>query len=120
MEDEKGGLCRTIVQMRNACKILIGKQGRGSLEIPTSRREDNIKIDLKETEFEGVGSIYLVQDMTQWRTILNIVEMLHNLKPSRRLNSIKPPREHSRANWLLVSTCNQLTQLCAREDFIEQ
>jgi hypothetical protein len=55
---------------------------------------------------------------------------LYNLKLSRRLNSIKSSRAHSRVNWLqvetnvivpetLVCTCNQLKRLCAREDFIE-
>ena len=35
--------------------------------------EDNIKIDLKETELEGVGWVYLVQHRSQWQTLMSTI-----------------------------------------------
>ena len=35
--------------------------------------EDNIKIDLKGTELEGVGWIYLVQDRSQWQSLIGTI-----------------------------------------------
>jgi hypothetical protein len=61
------------------------------------------------------------------------LETVHDLKLSRQLNSIKSSRARSRVNWLQeetdvsgtisvpetsVSFWNQLTPLCAQEDFI--
>jgi len=40
--------------MRNAYKILISKLERRPLGRPRQRWEDNIKMDLKETGYEGV------------------------------------------------------------------
>jgi hypothetical protein len=34
---------------------------------------DNIKIDLRETEWDGMDWIYLAQDGDQWRALLNPV-----------------------------------------------
>jgi hypothetical protein len=47
------------------CKLLVGKLGeKKTLEI--HRWEDNIKINLKETEWEDVSWIHLAQDRDQW------------------------------------------------------
>jgi hypothetical protein len=35
------------------------------------RGEDNIKIDVKGTGYEGVNCIHLAQDRVQWRALLN-------------------------------------------------
>ena len=35
--------------------------------------EDNIKIDLKETEFEGVGWIYLFQHKSHWQALMSTI-----------------------------------------------
>jgi hypothetical protein len=51
-------------EMRNAYKILVGKLKRKRLlRISRHRWEYNIKMDLKETGYEGVDWINLAQDM---------------------------------------------------------
>jgi hypothetical protein len=35
--------------------------------------EENIKIDLKETELEGVGWIDLVQNRSQWQVLISTI-----------------------------------------------
>jgi hypothetical protein len=35
--------------------------------------DDNIKLDLKETECEGVEWIHLAQDRVQWRAVVDTV-----------------------------------------------
>jgi hypothetical protein len=35
--------------------------------------EDNIKIDLKETELEGLGWIYLFQHRSQWKALISTI-----------------------------------------------
>jgi hypothetical protein len=34
---------------------------------------DNIKIDLREREWDGMDWIYLAQDRDQWRAVVNTV-----------------------------------------------
>jgi hypothetical protein len=61
-------------QIRNAYKILAGKPERKkSLMRPRHRWEDNIKIYLRETLWEGVDWILLTQDVSKWRELLNTV-----------------------------------------------
>jgi hypothetical protein len=57
-------------EKRNAYRILVGKpDGKG----PRCRCVDNIKIDLKEIEWDGMDWIYLAQDRDQWRAFVNMV-----------------------------------------------
>jgi hypothetical protein len=42
-----------------------GKRPRGT---PRHRWEDNIRMDLKKTGYEGVDWSHLAKDMDQWRT----------------------------------------------------
>jgi len=35
------------------------------------RRKENITMYFKETEFEGVYCIHLIQDQCQWRSVVN-------------------------------------------------
>jgi hypothetical protein len=50
-----GGACST----KNAYKILVGKlEGKRSLERPRHRLEDNIAMDFRDTEWEGVYLIH--------------------------------------------------------------
>jgi hypothetical protein len=49
-------------KMRNEYNILVGK-----------RREDNIRIDLREIVWEGVDWIHLAQNRDQWRAVVNTV-----------------------------------------------
>jgi hypothetical protein len=58
--------------MINAYNILIGKrEGKRPLEKPRRRWEDNIRMDLKETVWQGVDWMHLAQDKDQWRTVVN-------------------------------------------------
>jgi hypothetical protein len=52
-------------------KMLIGKpEGNRALGRPTRRREDNIRMDLREIWWE-VDWIHLAQDRHQWRDLVN-------------------------------------------------
>jgi hypothetical protein len=63
-----------VVYMRNLYKIVVGKpEGRRTLERPTRRWEDNIKMNIKEIGWELVDSIRLAQDRDHWRALVNTV-----------------------------------------------
>jgi len=58
--------------MRNALKILVGKPEEGRLfGIPGCIWEDNIVIDLRETEWEVVDWINLALARDKWRAVVN-------------------------------------------------
>jgi hypothetical protein len=64
-------------EKRNAYRILAGKpEGKRPLGRPSRRWVYNIKMDLREIEWDGVDWIDMVQDRDKWRalvkTILNI------------------------------------------------
>jgi hypothetical protein len=55
-----------IGKMRNAYSILVGKpEGKRPLGKPRRRWEDNIRMGLREIEWEGVDCIHLAQDKNQ-------------------------------------------------------
>jgi hypothetical protein len=59
---------------RNAYRILVGKpEGKTQLGRPRRRWVDNIKMDLREIEWDGVNWIDLAQDRDQWRALVNMV-----------------------------------------------
>jgi hypothetical protein len=63
--------------LRIACRILLGKpEGKRSLGRPKRRGVDNIKIDLREIEWDGMDWIALAQDRDQWRALVNTVMKL--------------------------------------------
>jgi hypothetical protein len=63
-----------MVETRNAYRILVGKpEGNRPLGRPRRRWVDNIKIYLRDTEWDGVDWIELAQDRDQWRTLVNTV-----------------------------------------------
>ena len=63
---------------RGVYRVLVGKpEGKRPLGRPRHRWEDNIKMDLKEVRFRGMGWIYLVQDRDRWR---KLVTALLNLR----------------------------------------
>jgi hypothetical protein len=69
-----GMACSTNWEKRNACWILIGKpEGKRPLGRPRRRWVDNIKMDLREIEWDGVDWIELAQDSYQWRALVNKV-----------------------------------------------
>jgi hypothetical protein len=52
----------------------VGKpEGKRTLGRPRPRREDNIKLDLREIEWGGMDWIYLTEDRDQWRALVNTV-----------------------------------------------
>jgi hypothetical protein len=63
-----------MVEKYNSYRILVGKPQRNR----SSRRQkckwvDNIKMDLTETEWDGMDWIDLAQDSDQWRANVNTV-----------------------------------------------
>jgi hypothetical protein len=55
-------------EKRNEYSILVGKpEGKRPLGKPRRRWVDNIKMDLREIEWDGVDWIDLAQDRDQWR-----------------------------------------------------
>jgi hypothetical protein len=63
-----------IGENRNAYRILVGKSERKRpLGRPRRRWVDNIKMDLREIEWDGVDWIYMTQDRDKWRAVVNAV-----------------------------------------------
>jgi hypothetical protein len=61
-------------EVRGAYNILVGRpEGRRPLGRPRRRREDNIKMDLREIGFGDVDWIYWAQDSDKWRVLVNTV-----------------------------------------------
>jgi hypothetical protein len=61
----------------SAYRILVGKpEGKRPLGRPRRRWVDNIKIDITEIEWDGMGWIDLAQDRDQWRALVNTVMKL--------------------------------------------
>jgi hypothetical protein len=57
------GACSTNWEKRNAYRIYVGKpEGKRPLGRPRRRGADNIEIDLREIEWDGVDWIDLVQE----------------------------------------------------------
>jgi len=53
---------------------LVGKPERNtSLRRPRHRREDNIRMDLRERGWESVDWIHLAQDKDEWKAVVNTV-----------------------------------------------
>jgi hypothetical protein len=62
---------------KNAYRILVGKpEGNRPLGRPRRRWVDNIKIDFRETGWDGMNWIDLAQDRDQWRALVNTVMSL--------------------------------------------
>jgi hypothetical protein len=62
-----------IGEKRNAYNMLVGKsQRKRALGRRRRRWVDNIKIDLRETGWDGVDWIDLAQDRGQWTALVNM------------------------------------------------
>jgi len=48
-------------------------EGKGLLGRYTYRKDDNIKMDLREIQWEVMDWIHLTQDRDQWQVLLNTV-----------------------------------------------
>jgi hypothetical protein len=56
----------------NAYRILVGMpEGKRSLGGPRRRLAKNIKMDLREIEWDGMDLIDLAQNSDQWRALVN-------------------------------------------------
>jgi hypothetical protein len=63
-----------IGEKSNAYRLLVGKpEGKRTLERPRRRWVDNIRMDLGEVEWGDVDWIYLAQDRSRWRALVNSV-----------------------------------------------
>jgi len=72
-----GGHVARMEEMTNALNILAGKsEGKRPLGRLRQRWEDNIRIDLKETGWEGVEWMHLAQDRDQRLALVNILKNL--------------------------------------------
>jgi hypothetical protein len=61
-------------EKRNAYRIFVGKsEEKRPLVRPRRRFVNNIKIDLREIELDGMDWIDVVQDRDQWRALVNTV-----------------------------------------------
>jgi hypothetical protein len=59
---------------RNAYRTLVGKpEGKRPLRRPRRRWVGNIKMDLREREWDGMDRIGRAQDRDQWRALVNTV-----------------------------------------------
>jgi hypothetical protein len=68
-------------EKRNTHRILMGKsEGKRPLGRHTRRWEDNIKMDVREIGWGGMGWIDLAQDRDQWRAFMNTVMNLRVLQ----------------------------------------
>jgi hypothetical protein len=68
------GACSTNGEKRNSCRILVGKpEGKRPLGRPRRRWVDNIKMDLREIEWDGLDWIDMAQDRYQSRALVNTV-----------------------------------------------
>jgi hypothetical protein len=61
-------------EKRNAYRILVGKpEGKRPLGRPRRRWVDNIKMNLREIEWDGMDCTDLAQNRDQWRALVNTV-----------------------------------------------
>jgi hypothetical protein len=61
-------------ETRKAYRILVGKpEGKRPLGRPRRRWVDTIKMDLRDTKWDGIDWIELAQDREQWRALVNTV-----------------------------------------------
>jgi hypothetical protein len=61
-------------ETRNAYRILVGKQeGKRPQGRPRRRWVNNIKLDLRETGWDGIDWIDQAQDRDQWKVLMNTV-----------------------------------------------
>jgi hypothetical protein len=64
-------------ERKNAYRILVGKpEGKRPLGRPRQMWVDNIKMDLRDIGWDGMGWIELAQDRDQWRALVNTVVKL--------------------------------------------
>jgi hypothetical protein len=100
-----GRACSTKGETRNTYRILVGKpEGRRPLGRQRRRWVDNIKMDLREVEGDGMDWIDLAQDRDQWRAVMNtVLNFRVSKKDGKFLNSCKTGGFSRRTSMKLVS-----------------
>jgi hypothetical protein len=69
-----GRECSTNGEKMNSYRILVEKpEGKRPLGTPRRRWVDSIKMDLRETEWDGMDWINLARNRDQWRALVNTV-----------------------------------------------
>jgi hypothetical protein len=67
-----GGACSTHGEKRNVCRVLVGKpEGKRPLGRFRCERKNNIKVDLREIGWGGMGWINMSQNKRQRRALVN-------------------------------------------------
>jgi hypothetical protein len=67
---------------KNAYRVFMGKpEGKRPLERPRHRWQVEIRMDLREIDWEGVEWIQMAQDRDWWRAAVNTVMNLRVLVP---------------------------------------
>jgi len=62
------------MEKKNAYNILVGNlEGKRPLGRPRSRREDNIRMYLREVVWDDVDWMDMAQDRDQWQALVNMV-----------------------------------------------
>jgi hypothetical protein len=83
-----GGACRTNGGEENAYRILVGKpEGMRPLGKPRHRRVNNIKMALRDIEWDDMDWIDLAQDRDQYRALVNTVINLRVPQNARKFLS---------------------------------
>jgi hypothetical protein len=63
-----------MLEERNTYMMLVGEpEGKTPLGRPRRRWVDNIKIDLREIEWDSMDWIDLAEDRDRWRALLNTI-----------------------------------------------
>jgi hypothetical protein len=87
--------------MRNEYKILVGKpEGKRPLGRPRCPWKDNIRIDIREIEWEGVYWMHRAQDRVQWRALVHTVTNLRVPKKARNFLTSSATTSFSRRTLL--------------------
>jgi hypothetical protein len=69
-----GSACSTYGARRDVIRVLVGKPERNRpFDIPRSRWEDNIKMNLQEVGCGSTEWIDLAQDRDRWRLCVHVV-----------------------------------------------
>jgi hypothetical protein len=75
-----GRACSTNGANKNTYRILVGKpEGKRPLGRPRRRWVDNIEMDVRDIEWDGIYSVDLAQDRDHWRALVNAVMNLRVL-----------------------------------------
>jgi hypothetical protein len=77
-------------EKRHACRVLVGRsEGKRKLGRPRGRWEGNIKMDLKELRWDGVGCVHLSQGKKKCLCCEDGNEILSSIKCEEFLKELR-------------------------------